>query len=91
MGSLVTSLLTAPLAALIGWPLALLTWSVLTIAGIVLWGVHLRRARRAGDAVRRPVLGRRRRAERRRRAADLDPTTLTGPLPVVARGGPSAR
>ena len=49
VGSLITSLLTAPLATLIGWPGALLAWSVLTIAGIVLWGAHLRRSRRDGD------------------------------------------
>ena len=48
VGSLITSLLTAPLAAMIGWPLALLTWSVITIAGIALWSVHLQRSRRAG-------------------------------------------
>ncbi|HOT50728.1 MAG TPA: MFS transporter, partial [Candidatus Hydrogenedentes bacterium] len=48
-GSLITSLLTAPLAALIGWPAALVAWSGLTVAGILLWGAHLRRARRSGE------------------------------------------
>lgn len=82
-GSLVTSLLTAPLAAVIGWPLALLMWSSITVAGIALWSVHLRRIRRGGaewgddrysgeDAA--PTA-----------APDVDPTTLTGPLPVVSR------
>ncbi len=48
-GSLITSLLTAPLASLVGWPGALLTWSLLTVGGIVMWGAHLRRRRRAGE------------------------------------------
>ncbi|MDY0909955.1 CynX/NimT family MFS transporter [Microbacterium sp. CFBP9034] len=83
-GSLLTSLLTAPIAALIGWPAALLTWSLITVAGIVLWTVHLRRARRAGaDAGDRysgaqPVTA-------RPTATGVDPAALTGPLPVVAR------
>jgi CP family cyanate transporter-like MFS transporter len=86
-GSLLTALLTAPLAAVIGWPMALLVWSVITIAGIVLWGVHLRVARRegadrgdrySGDA---PVHSDRDSAGR----PELDPAALTGPLPVVAR------
>lgn len=83
-GSLITSLLTAPLAAWIGWPAALLTWSAITVAGIVLWSVHLGRARRAqGDAERysgppaEPAPGAVRPA--------VDPASLTGPLPVVAR------
>lgn len=83
-GSLITSLLTAPLAAVIGWPAALWAWSGLTIVGIVLWSGHLRRTRRKGE----------RRDERRSgddpaaRSAppDLDPSTLTGPMPVIARG-----
>lgn len=51
-GSLLTSLFTAPLADAIGWPLALLSWSVLTIAGLSLWSIHARahRARLAHDA-----------------------------------------
>jgi CP family cyanate transporter-like MFS transporter len=85
-GSLLTSLLTAPLASLVGWPVALLLWSVLTIAGTVLWGTHLARWRRAGidpggrysgESVARPG-----------RAGEIDPRTLTGPMPVIsARGG----
>lgn len=82
VGSLVTSLLTAPLASAIGWSLALLTWSGITIAGIVLWGAHLTRtgrvdgewgARYSGDARSRPP------GERE----DLDPAVVTGPMPVV--------
>jgi len=81
-GSLVTSMLTAPIAAVIGWPAALLSWSLITVAGIVLWSVHLRRARRAGRGDRYsgappvpPV----------RHPGDVDPVALTGPLPVVGR------
>lgn len=86
-GSLITSLLTAPLAALIGWPGALLAWSVLTIGGILLWGAHLRRGRRSGeDRGDRYSGDERRPAEGEVSPRDLDPETLTGPLPVVARG-----
>lgn len=81
-GSLLTSLLTAPLAAWIGWPAALLTWSAITVAGIAVWGVQLRRARSAGlhadrfsGAAPTAASGTR----------DVDPEVLTGPLPVVAR------
>lgn len=86
-GSLITSLLTAPLASLIGWSAALLAWSVLTVAGILLWGAHLRRVRRSGVG-----RGDRYSGDGRRPAGgavsprDLNPETLTGPLPVVARG-----
>lgn len=82
-GSLITSLLTAPLAALVGWPGALLAWSVLTIAGIVLWGAHLRRSRRDRDRWGERYSGDQPAGVVTR---DLDPATLTGPLPVVARG-----
>lgn len=83
-GSLITSLLTAPLASVIGWPAALLTWSVLTVAGIVLWGAHLRRAGRDGDR-----WGERYSGEEPTGPAvrEIDPTTITGPMPVVARAG----
>ena len=83
VGSLITSLLTAPLATLIGWPGALLAWSLLTIAGIVLWGAHLRRSRRDGDRWGERYSGD---EPEGAVARDLDPTTLTGPLPVAARG-----
>jgi CP family cyanate transporter-like MFS transporter len=84
-GSLLTSLLTAPLASVVGWPAALVAWSVLTVAGIVLWGAHLRRARREGDR-----WGERYSGEEPGGGAvvgELDPTTITGPMPVVARTG----
>ena len=86
-GSLVTSLATAPLAAVIGWPAALLAWSLLTVAGIVLWGMHLRRSRQAGeDWGDRYSGGERQPSGGAGAGRDLDPTTLTGPMPVVARG-----
>jgi MFS transporter, CP family, cyanate transporter len=78
-GSLVTSLFTAPIADAIGWQAALLVWSGITIAGIVLWGVHLRRERRAGvDSAERfsgePLPA---------AASAIDATVVTGPMPVV--------
>lgn len=79
-GSLLTSLATAPLASLVGWPLALLTWSLLLIAAIAVWATHLHRLRRPGQAL----------PQRRAGAASavagspgFDPDTVTGPLPVV--------
>lgn len=47
VGSLMTSLGTAPLASLIGWPAALLAWSLVTVAGLLLWALHMRRDRGA--------------------------------------------
>ncbi|MCR2809186.1 MULTISPECIES: MFS transporter [unclassified Microbacterium] len=86
-GSLVTSLLTAPLAAVIGWPAALLSWVLLTIAGIALWGAHLSRSRRSGDGHEDRYSGRELPSEGAAPAArDIDSTTITGPLPVAARG-----
>ena len=84
-GSLITSLLTAPLASLIGWPGALLAWSLLTVAGMALWAVHLVRSRREGDRWSERYSGDEPPAGSGG-ARDLDPTTLTGPLPAVARG-----
>jgi cyanate permease len=46
VGSLLTALLTAPLAERFGWPLALALWAVLPAAGIVVWAVLVRRSRR---------------------------------------------
>ncbi len=86
-GSLLTSLLTAPLASLLGWPAALLAWSLLTIAGIILWGVHLGRSRRAGDEWSERYSGDESRpADVGDSSRDIDPSILTGPMPVVARG-----
>jgi CP family cyanate transporter-like MFS transporter len=89
VGSLVTSLLTAPLAAIVGWPAALLAWSLLTVAGVVLWGAHLRRSRRSGgDGGDRYSGDERRPSDGAASTRDLNPETLTGPLPAVGRRGP---
>jgi CP family cyanate transporter-like MFS transporter len=89
VGSLVTSLLTAPLAAIVGWPVALLAWSLLTVAGMVLWGAHLRRSRRSNeDGGDRYSGDERRPFEGAASTRDLNPETLTGPLPAVGRGRP---
>jgi CP family cyanate transporter-like MFS transporter len=37
VGSMITSLGTAPLAGVIGWRWAILTWGLLTLAGLVFW------------------------------------------------------
>lgn len=80
VGSLLTALLTAPLAAAIGWSPALVVWSVLTIGGLVLWVIHMRRSGRDGDrlsgepdAVTPP-------------AGSAEVVSLTGPLPTVVSG-----
>lgn len=84
-GSLITSLFTAPLATLIGWPMALLAWSVITIAGIAVWGAQLRRDRSAGVPPGERFSGEQPPSGHGR--SEPDPSaTLTGPLPVVAHG-----
>ncbi|WP_347354684.1 MFS transporter [Intrasporangium sp.] len=45
-GSLLTALVTAPLAAALGWPLALASWSLLTAGCLAVWALPARR--RAG-------------------------------------------
>ena len=47
LGSLLAAIGTAPIAAVLGWPLALMSWGTLAVAGLVLWGVHMRRDRGA--------------------------------------------
>lgn len=90
-GSLITSLLTAPLAAVIGWPAALAVWAGLTVAGIAVWGAHLRRQRRRGIDTSGLYSGEAEPAVREMHAgADAEvpgdaATILTGPTPVVAR------
>lgn len=76
-GSLITSLLTAPLASAIGWSFALLAWSVITVGGVVLWSVHLARSRGTADR----YSGDEPRGSGVR--DDLDPAVMTGPMPVV--------
>lgn len=91
-GSLITSLLTAPLAAAIGWHSALLVWSIITLAGVLLWGVHLRRAAAAGDLWGERYSGAggssadgSRSASDRDAARDDATDVLTGPVPVPTR------
>lgn len=81
-GSLFTSLLTAPFAEAFGWPVALLVWGGLALAGIVLWSVHLARSRRAGVDTDERYSG----APSTPATApnDVDPRILTGPMPAVA-------
>ncbi|WP_426806066.1 hypothetical protein, partial [Stenotrophomonas sp. SrG] len=64
----------------------LLTWSLITVAGIVLWGVHLRRARRAGNDLGDRFSGAAPADTPPRAGGEVDPAALTGPLPVVSRG-----
>lgn len=90
VGSLATSLLTAPIASVIGWSWALTGWSVLTIAGIVLWTVHLRGVARRGELWGDRYSGQDS-PPQHGHAGGLDPATVTGPLPVVARGGSIVR
>ncbi|WP_040165412.1 MFS transporter [Microbacterium gorillae] len=76
VGSLLTTLLTAPLADAVGWSLALLLWSSITVAGVLLWGAHLIRSRKSVPDAAAVA------AERDAVAA------VTGPIPVV---GPKPR
>ena len=39
VGSMLTSLGTAPLAGVVGWPVALLAWGVLVLVAVVVWSV----------------------------------------------------
>ena len=81
-GSLLTALGTAPLAEMLGWSLALLSGGIVAVVGIVLWLVHLHRARGSSDRYSgEPPRAPSGRAEAPR-ASDV--TTLTGPLPVSA-------
>jgi MFS transporter, CP family, cyanate transporter len=44
VGTLLTTLLTAPIAGRHGWPVALAVWAVLPAAGLAVWAVVLRRS-----------------------------------------------
>jgi MFS transporter, CP family, cyanate transporter len=88
-GSLITSLLTAPLAEAIGWPLALLAWSAITIAGIILWAAQLRRDRTPTRPhhPHHPPDATGATTPEASRDQSVDPSTLTGPMPVVGGRG----
>ncbi len=86
VGSLITSLFTAPLASLIGWSAALLTWSSLTAAAIILWSIHLRRDRRSRRAAVPPSSDEPESPRIAVPGMDIDPATITGPVPVVVHG-----
>ena len=61
VGSMLTSLGTAPLAAVVGWRWALAVWAVLAAAGVLYWRPLARRARAAAAAAAGPVPQRRER------------------------------
>ncbi|MDZ8202612.1 MFS transporter [Microbacterium sp. SSW1-59] len=81
VGTLLTTLLTAPMADVVGWPLALFAWALLTIAGIALWSVYLRRERRTERMFGQRFSGE---SVAPARVDGWDATNLTGPTPVVS-------
>lgn len=83
-GSLLTSLFTAPLAGVIGWNLAMLSWSAITVVGVALWGLHLRRAAARGDIWGERFSGAT--VGGQTSVRDRESETLTGPVPVPTRG-----
>ncbi|HEX5858494.1 MAG TPA: MFS transporter [Microbacterium sp.] len=88
-GSLLTSLATVPLASVVGWNAALVIWGAVTLAGAVLWGVHLARERRAGRSWGTRESGEQQEVATRpapAAAGSLDSASLTGPMPAVGAG-----
>lgn len=86
VGSLFATLGTAPLAEAIGWPVALLSWSVLSIVGVALWAVHLGRDRAAGA-----TWGERYSGETGATGATAEAVAMTGPVPVLTGRGRALR
>lgn len=86
VGSLVATLGTAPLAELTGWPVALLSWSLLSVVGILLWVLHLRRDRVPGVA-----WGERYSGETAASGPAADAVAMTGPVPVLTGRGRAVR
>ncbi|WP_033107619.1 MFS transporter [Microbacterium profundi] len=76
VGSLVTALGTVPLAELMGWPLALLVWSSVTVVGLALWIVHIVRSKSWRSAERAS-------GEAGKRESGDTGENITGPLPVI--------
>ncbi len=76
VGSLVTALGTVPLAELLGWPLALLVWSSVTVVGLALWIVHIVRSKSWRSAERAS-------GEAGKRERGDTGENITGPLPVI--------
>ncbi|GAA1761113.1 MFS transporter [Kocuria aegyptia] len=72
VGSMITALGTAPLAAVVGWRWALTAWGVLTLAALVFWLVVARR--RAGTS---PASA----------ASRAEPPTITGTTGAVRSTG----
>lgn len=79
VGSLITSIATVPLASVLGWNLALLAWSTLTVVGVLAWGAHMRRARTRVGSGFEPV------------TAHDDSAPLTGPTPVIPTSADTKR
>lgn len=86
-GSLIVTLATVPIAEATGWSVALLAWVTFTIAGIVLWIVHLRRDRVPGRTWAERYSGEARRA----RGGAAEAIAMTGPVPVLRRRGGALR
>lgn len=76
VGSLVTALGTVPLAEFMGWPLALLVWSSVTVVGLALWIVHIVRSKSWRSAERAS-------GEAGKRQRGDTGENITGPLPVI--------
>jgi len=90
VGSMITSLGTAPIASVVGWPVALLTWGLLAVLAGVVWsiavgprvalrGVRERSATGAGDATR---------ASSARDGSDTTPGAEPGAADVLTGGVP---
>lgn len=86
-GSLLVTLGTVPIAQYTGWSLALLCWGFLTVAGIVLWLVHLRRDRdpRASWSDQGAF------SKKASAAGVTESIAMTGPVPVIGRRGSALR
>ncbi len=84
-GSLLVTLATVPIADATGWPLALVLWGWISIAGIVLWGVHMWRDRVAGESWSERFSGSA--PERGGTDGATASIAMTGPVPVISRRG----